>query len=247
MTQEPVGVRATQKCVLQSDSLTHLESLFQNVWITLESLLGADPHKVTLKSLFYLNNSGPTTSSQKRADFHISTADRIIDSPHLLWICLSSVGNASLFTKFLFAISVTLNPPPPKTAKWWISSWISIKRPSNRIANTAPKLWTNPPKIANKQNYEQTGVSDSWRVPNPPLANPLVAERAFRASEYWCLTRVPEVHGKWQESVGISNRLLTPATPRFVDCQGALSAILGLAKGGLGTHQDSERRRTNPR
>ena len=30
----------------------------------------------------------------------------------------------------------------------------------------------------------------------PPLANPLVAERAFRASEFWALTRVSEVHGK---------------------------------------------------
>ena len=35
-----------------------------------------------------------------------------------------------------------------------------MKRTSNRIANTQPKLRTNPPKIANKQNYEQTGVSD---------------------------------------------------------------------------------------
>ena len=50
--------------------------------------------------------------------------------------------------------------PPSQPAKWWISSWISIKRTSNRIANTQPKLRTNPPKIANKQNYEQTGVSD---------------------------------------------------------------------------------------
>ena len=56
-----------------------------------------------------------------------------------------------------------LNPPPSQPAKWWISSWISIKRASNRIANTQPKLWTNPPKIANKnkQNYEQTGVSEN--------------------------------------------------------------------------------------
>ena len=29
-----------------------------------------------------------------------------------------------------------------------------------------------------------------------PLANPLVAERAFRASDYWGLTRVSKVHGK---------------------------------------------------
>ena len=76
-----------------------------------------------------------------------------------------------------------------------------------------------------------------WRVPNPSLANPLVAEWAFHASEYWGLTRVSEVHGKWQESVGISNTPLTPAPPRFVDRQGALSATPGLAKGGLGTHQ----------
>ena len=47
-------------------------------------------------------------------------------------------------------------PPPSQPAKWGISSWISIKRTSNRTANTQPKLPTNPPKIANKQNYEQT-------------------------------------------------------------------------------------------
>ena len=73
----------------------------------------------------------------------------------------------------------------------------------------------------------------AWRVPNPSLANPLIAERAFRASEYWGLSRVSEAHGKLHESVGISNRLLTPATPRLVDRQGTLSATLGLAKGGV--------------
>ena len=47
------------------------------------------------------------------------------------------------------------------------------------------------------------------------------------------------MHGKWQESVGNCNRLQTPATPRFVDRHGgALSATLGLATLGLGTHQD---------
>ena len=50
--------------------------------------------------------------------------------------------------------------PPSQPAKWWISSSIAIKKTSNRIANTLPKLRTNPPKIANKQNYEQTGVSE---------------------------------------------------------------------------------------
>ena len=34
---------------------------------------------------------------------------------------------------------------------------------SNRIANTQAKLRTTPPRIANKQNYEQTGVSDQLR------------------------------------------------------------------------------------
>ena len=65
-----------------------------------------------------------------------------------------------MFTKFLFTIFVPLNPPPCQTAKRWISSCFSIKRTSNGIANTQPRLRTNPPKIANKQNCEQTGVSD---------------------------------------------------------------------------------------
>ena len=36
--------------------------------------------------------------------------------------------------------------------------------------------------------------------------------------------------------------ILTVATPRFVDRQGTLSAIPGLAVGGLGTHQVSQRK-----
>ena len=59
-----------------------------------------------------------------------------------------------------------------------------------------------------------------------------------RDSEYWGLTRVSEVHGKWQEAAGISIRPLTPTTPHFVERQGALSATPGLAKGGSGTHQN---------
>ena len=31
---------------------------------------------------------------------------------------------------------------------------------------------------------------DVWRVPNPPGANPLVAERAFPTSDYWGRTGV---------------------------------------------------------
>ena len=52
-------------------------------------------------------------------------------------------------------------PPPSQPTKWWIFCWILRRRATNRIANTQPKLRTNPPKIANKQNYEQTGVSDN--------------------------------------------------------------------------------------
>ena len=33
------------------------------------------------------------------------------------------------------------------------------------------------------------------------------SERAFPASDYWGLTRVSDVQGKWQESEGIPNRL----------------------------------------
>ena len=58
----------------------------------------------------------------------------------------------------LFTCLVLLNPPPPKTAKRWISSWISLKRPWNRIANTQPnceqtlrKLRTH--RIMNKRAF----------------------------------------------------------------------------------------------
>ena len=33
-------------------------------------------------------------------------------------------------------------------------------------------------------------ATDDWRVPNPPRANPLVAERAFTTSDYWGRTGV---------------------------------------------------------
>ena len=53
--------------------------------------------------------------------------------------------------QFVRKIFVPLKPPPlfypSQPPKWGISSWISIKRTSNRIANTQPKLRTNPPKL----------------------------------------------------------------------------------------------------
>ena len=74
---------------------------------------------------------------------------------------------------------------------------------------------------------------DSGECLTPP---PLVAERAFSASHYGGLTKVSDVHGPWQESVGISDRLLIPATHAAKSAKG-LSATPGLALGRLGTHQ----------
>ena len=39
---------------------------------------------------------------------------------------------------------------------------------SNRIANTQTKLRRNSPTIANKQNYEQTGIADFDRFEKLP-------------------------------------------------------------------------------
>ena len=59
-----------------------------------------------------------------------------------------------------------------------------------------------------------------WRVPNPPGANPLVAERAFPASDYWGRTGVARCAEEMtQESVGISNRLLTACHTSTQDCE----------------------------
>ena len=74
-------------------------------------------------------------------------------------------------------------------------------------------------------------------MPNPPGANPLVAERAFPTSDDWGRTGVARCA---EEMTGIcrdSNRLLTPVTQDCEDLQRGLSATRGLAPGGLGTRQ----------
>ena len=83
-----------------------------------------------------------------------------------------------------------------------------------------------------------------WRVPNPPGANLLVAERAFSTSDYWGRTGVARCSEEMrQESVGISYyRLLTPVTQDCEDLQGALSATRELAPGGLDTRQGLPRK-----
>ena len=40
------------------------------------------------------------------------------------------------------------------------------------------------------QRLKWTHFTITWRVPNPPGANPLVAERAFPTSDYWGRTGV---------------------------------------------------------
>ena len=79
---------------------------------------------------------------------------------------LSQLGNASLFTKCLFTFFVPLKPPTSNQQSDGFplefllkGPQTDIQRTSNRIANTQPKLRTNSPKIANKQSYEEAGVS----------------------------------------------------------------------------------------
>ena len=84
------------------------------------------------------------------------------------------LGNASLFTKFLFTVFAPLTPPPSQPAKWWISSWISIKRTSNRIANTQPKLQTNPPKLSTPSKWtRRVWVANCCWAPLATAGKPL--------------------------------------------------------------------------
>ena len=52
----------------------------------------------------------------------------------------------------------------------------------------------------------------SWRVPNPPGANPLVAERAFPTSDYWGRTGVAR---RAEEMTGVCTRLRRPPRGPF--------------------------------
>ena len=54
-----------------------------------------------------------------------------------------------------------------------------------------------------------------WRVPNPPGANLLVAERAFPTSDYWGCTGVARCAEEATRICRISNRLLTPCHTRL--------------------------------
>ena len=82
------------------------------------------------------------------------------------------------------------------------------------------------------------GETRTGRVPNPPGANPLVAERAFPTSDYWGCTGVARCE---EEMTGI-RRDFQSAADRLSHkiaktSKGPLSATRGLAPGGLGTRQ----------
>ena len=56
----------------------------------------------------------------------------------------------------------------------------------------------------------EASVNVFWRVPNPPGANPVVAERAFPTSDYWGLTRVARCA---EEMTGICRDFQQAADP----------------------------------
>ena len=64
---------------------------------------------------------------------------------------------------FVHKFLALYTPSPPNQTSDDFPLEIYSRRTSNRIANTqpSPKLRTNPPNIANSQNCEQAGVSDS--------------------------------------------------------------------------------------
>ena len=73
------------------------------------------------------------------------------------------LGNASLFTTFWFTIFVPLEPPPPNQQNDGFPLEFLLKGPQTELRTLSQNCeQTPPPKIANKQNYEQTGVSDLW-------------------------------------------------------------------------------------
>ena len=98
-----------------------------------------------------------------------------------------------------------------------------------------PSIWPLRWKIV------AIAMCDFWRVPNPPGANPLIAERAFPTSEsdYWSRTGVARCAEERQESVGISNRLLAPCHTRLRRPPRGPFSYQGVStRGGLGTRQD---------
>ena len=114
------------------------------------------------------------------------------------------------------------------------------KTPKTAMKDTPVKL--KPPCTCVKRNHLSfcffpSSIAFSWRVPNPPGANPLVAERAPGRSSGQQPIRNPYrflsflLH-TWQP-------LCDPNSHSWGRARKALSATRGLAPGGLGTRQFS--------
>ena len=89
------------------------------------------------------------------------------------------------------------------------------------------------------QNENQTPQQTNPGECLTPLgANPLVAEKAFPTSDYWGRTGVARCAEEMrQESVGISNRLLTPCHTRLRRPPREAFSYQGVSTGGLGARQ----------
>ena len=80
-------------------------------------------------------------------------------------------------------------------------------------------------------------------MPNPPGANPLVAERAFPTSDFWGHTGVAR---RAAEMIGISNRLLTPCHPRLRRLPRGPFSYQGVSTRGVRHSPDYDTLRMHP-
>ena len=71
-------------------------------------------------------------------------------------------------------------------------------------------ILAEPLKSLGKKGESFITARISWRVPNPPGANPLVAERAFPTSDYWGRTGVARCA---EEMTGICRDFQYAAAP----------------------------------
>ena len=93
------------------------------------------------------------------------------------------LGNASLFTTFLFTIFVPLDPPPPNQQNDRFPLEFLLKGPQTELRTLSKNCEKTLQKFANKQNYEQTGVSEQPPTPRDFPKN------LFRLFLTFCLAR----------------------------------------------------------
>ena len=120
--------------------------------------------------------------------------------------------------------------------------WADLCSPRSEFSSVVMLRTSRAPaSIVKQTNVQKVNLDGgNWRVPNPPIANPLVAERVpWRSSQ-------PGVAGGQRPIIGNPYRFLshffcthlaTPVRPQSSLVGKALSATRGLAPGGLGTRQ----------